>query len=71
MFQLKLILLFHSIANDDIKLRELLQRFGLERFTPLALGDSRGSACRSPRGVAHTLRTAPLLPKRDRGVIPS
>jgi hypothetical protein len=33
--QLKLILLFRSIPNDDVKLRELLDKFGLiERFTP-------------------------------------
>jgi hypothetical protein len=43
MFQLKLILLFRSIPNDDIKLRELLERFGLiERFTPYVSG-GRGS----------------------------
>jgi hypothetical protein len=35
MRRLKLILLFRSVPNDDIKLRELLERFGLlERFTP-------------------------------------
>jgi hypothetical protein len=27
--RLKLILLFRSVPNDDIKLRELLERFGL------------------------------------------
>jgi hypothetical protein len=33
--RLKLVLLFRSIPNDDIKLRELPERFGLiERFTP-------------------------------------
>jgi hypothetical protein len=33
--RLKLILLFRSVPNDDIELRELLERFGLlERFTP-------------------------------------
>lgn len=32
--RLKLILLFRSVPNDDVKLRELLERFGLiERFT--------------------------------------
>jgi hypothetical protein len=37
--QLKLILLFRSVPNDDIKLRELLERFGLiERFTPYVSG---------------------------------
>jgi hypothetical protein len=36
---LKLILLFRSVSNDDIKLRELLERFGLiERFTPYVSG---------------------------------
>jgi hypothetical protein len=39
MLQLKLILLFRSAPNDDIKLRELLERFGLiERFTPYVAG---------------------------------
>jgi hypothetical protein len=39
MRRLKLILLFRSIPNDDIKLRELLERFGLiERFTPYVSG---------------------------------
>jgi hypothetical protein len=43
MLQLKLILLFRSLPNDDIKLRELLERFGLiERFTPYVSG-GRGS----------------------------
>ena len=38
-FHLKLILLFRSVPNDDIKLRELLERFGLiERFTPYVAG---------------------------------
>jgi hypothetical protein len=38
-FWLKLILLFRSVPNDDIKLRELLERFGLiERFTPYVSG---------------------------------
>ena len=38
-FQLKLILLFRSVPKDDIKLRELLERFGLiERFTPYVAG---------------------------------
>ena len=33
---LKLILLFRSVPNDDIKLRELLERFGLiERSRPM------------------------------------
>ena len=37
--QLKLILLLRSIPNDDIKLRELLNKFGLiERFTPYVAG---------------------------------
>jgi hypothetical protein len=39
MRRLKLILLFRSVPNDDIKLRELLERFGLiERFTPYVSG---------------------------------
>ncbi len=39
MLQLKLILLFRSVPNDDLKLRELLERFGLiERFTPYVAG---------------------------------
>jgi hypothetical protein len=43
MMHLKLILLFRSVPNDDIKLRELLERFGLiERFTPYVSG-GRGS----------------------------
>jgi hypothetical protein len=37
--QLKLILLFRSVPNDDIKLRGLLDRFSLiERFTPYVSG---------------------------------
>ena len=37
--RLKLILLLRSVPNDDIKLRELLERFGLiERFTPYVAG---------------------------------
>jgi hypothetical protein len=36
---LKLILLFRSVPNDDVKLRELLEKFGLiERFTPYVAG---------------------------------
>ena len=36
---LKLILLFRSVPNDDVKLREFLERFGLiERFTPYVAG---------------------------------
>jgi len=39
MLQLKLILLFRSVPNDDIKLRELLERFGLiEQFAPSVAG---------------------------------
>ena len=39
----KLGLLFRSVPNDDIKLRELLERLGLiERFTPYVSG-GRGS----------------------------
>jgi hypothetical protein len=34
--QLKLIILVRSIPNNDIKLREMLNKFGLvERFTPM------------------------------------
>ena len=41
--QLKLTLLFRSVPNDDIKLRELLEKFRLiERFTPYVSG-GRGS----------------------------
>jgi hypothetical protein len=37
--RLKLILLLRSVPNDDIKLRELLGRFGLiGRFTPYVAG---------------------------------
>jgi hypothetical protein len=37
--QLKLILLFRSVPNDDIILRELLDKFGLiQRFTPYVAG---------------------------------
>lgn len=43
MRRLKLILLFRSVPNNDIKLRELLEGFGLlERFTPYVSG-GRGS----------------------------
>ena len=43
LLQLKLILLLRSIPNDDIKLRELLNKFGLiERFTPYVAGGGRG-----------------------------
>lgn len=43
MRRLKLSLLFRSVPSDDIKLRELLERFGLiERFTPYVAG-GRGS----------------------------
>ena len=39
MLRLKLILLFRFVPNDDIKLREQLERFGLiERFTPYVSG---------------------------------
>ena len=39
MRRLKLILLFRSVSSDDIKLRELLEGFGLiERFTPYVIG---------------------------------
>jgi hypothetical protein len=42
--QLKLTLLFRSVPNDDIKLRELLERFRLiERFTPTSLEAGRPS----------------------------
>jgi hypothetical protein len=38
-FRLKLILLFRSVPEDDIKLRDLLERFGvIERFTPYVQG---------------------------------
>ena len=41
--QLKLILLFRPIPNDDIKLRELLNKVGLiERFTPYVAGGPAG-----------------------------
>ena len=37
--RLKLILVFRAVPNDDIELRELLERFGLiERFTPYVCG---------------------------------
>ena len=52
MRRLKLILLFRSVPNDDIKLRELLERFGLiERFTPYVAG-GRGAQRRRSKGVA-------------------
>jgi hypothetical protein len=39
MFQLKLILLFRSVPSDDLRLRELLEKFGLiGRFTPHVAG---------------------------------
>ena len=41
--RLKLVLLFRSVPNDDIKLRELLEGLGLiERFTPYVAGGGRG-----------------------------
>jgi hypothetical protein len=41
--RLKLILLLRSVPNDDIELRELLERFGLiERFTPYVSGGRGG-----------------------------
>ena len=50
--RLKLIRLFCSVPNDDIKLRELLERFGLiERFTPYALEAALHQRRRS-KGVA-------------------
>jgi hypothetical protein len=49
--RLKLILLLRSVPNDDIELRELLERFGLiERFTPYVAGGRgalRGDEARS------------------------
>jgi hypothetical protein len=49
--RLKLILVFRSVPNDDIELRELLERFGLiERFTPYVSGGRgavRGDEARS------------------------
>jgi hypothetical protein len=43
MLRLKLIRLFRSVLSDDIKLRELLERFGLiEQFIPNVSG-GRGS----------------------------
>jgi len=49
--RLKLILLLRSVPNDDIELRELLERFGLiERFTPYVSGGRgavRGDEARS------------------------
>ena len=39
MRRLELFLLFRSVPNDDIRLRELLDWFGLiERFTPYVAG---------------------------------
>jgi hypothetical protein len=39
MHRLKLIFLFRSVPSDDIKLRQLLERFGLiEQFTPCVAG---------------------------------
>jgi hypothetical protein len=41
--QLKLLLLFRGLPNDDIKLRVLLEKFGfIQRFTPYVSG-GRGS----------------------------
>ena len=51
--QLKLILLFRSVPNDDSKLRELLERFGLiERFTPYVSGGRGLNEKRRSKGVA-------------------
>jgi hypothetical protein len=39
MLQLKLILLFRSVPDDDVEFRQLLERFGfIERFTPYVHG---------------------------------
>ena len=39
MLQLKLILIFRSVPEDDIELRQLLERFGLiGQFTPYVSG---------------------------------
>jgi hypothetical protein len=52
MRRLKLILLFSSVPSDDIKLRELLERFGLtERFTSyVASGRERSGATKQGSG---------------------
>jgi hypothetical protein len=57
--QLKLILLFRSVPNDDIKLRELLKkaRF-IERFTPY-LGGAPGG-----RGPVRSEEAREWLEKR-------
>jgi phage gp16-like protein len=48
--QLKLILLFRSGPNDDLKLRELLERFGLiKRFTPMWRAAESSSEARKQR----------------------
>ena len=51
--RLKLILVFRAVPNDDIELRELLERFGLiERFTPYVSGGRGGRQRRRSKGVA-------------------
>jgi len=57
--QLKLILLFRSVPNDDIKLRELLKKAGfIERFTPY-LGGAPGG-----RGPVRSEEAREWLEKR-------
>jgi hypothetical protein len=51
MRRLKLIFLFRSVPSDDIKLRELLEGFGLlERFTPYVSG-GRGPSEATKQGI--------------------
>jgi hypothetical protein len=53
MLRLKLILLFRSVPNDDIKLRELLERFSLiERITRYVSGGLGVHQRRRSKGVA-------------------
>ena len=56
MRRLKLILLFRSVPNDDIKLRELLERFGLLRaIHTLRIRRPGVRQRRRSKGVAHGL----------------
>jgi len=49
----RLILLFRSVPNDDIKLRQLLNKFGLiERLTPYVAGGRGAAPKRRSKGVA-------------------
>ena len=61
----KLILLFRSVPSDDIKLRELLEKFRLiERFTPYVSGGRGPSEARKQGSGWRADETRPLLKSR-------